>query len=108
MFSHVLVSYMSELRQFSQKTTGTFETISKALEQKPKYDFCVLKELTQHEGSEALSEANSKITSLDEDQSLFFAVSLRVVILCEINNEFSGPLSLLLKLGTIVTLNASF
>lgn len=73
MFSHVLVSYMSELRQFAQKTTSTFEAISKALEHKPKYDFCVLKELTQHEGSQQSSDENNKISSLDGDQSLFFA-----------------------------------
>lgn len=75
MFSHVLVSYMSELRQFAQKTTSTFEAISKALEHKPKYDFCVLKELTQHEGNQHLPDDINKLTSLDGDQSLFFAVS---------------------------------
>ncbi|XP_046807586.1 islet cell autoantigen 1 isoform X1 [Lucilia cuprina] len=75
MFSHVLVSYMTELKQFAQKTNTTFEAISKALEQRPKYDFCVLKELTQHEGnSDNLND--SKGSPFDKDQSLFFAVSL--------------------------------
>lgn len=75
MFSHVLISYMSELRQFAEKTNNIFEAISKALEQKPKYDFCVLKDLTQNEGIPENSNDN-KTTSFDKDQSLFFAVSL--------------------------------
>ncbi|XP_075160304.1 islet cell autoantigen 1-like protein [Haematobia irritans] len=70
MFSHVLLSYMTELKQFAQKTSSTFNTISKALDQKPKYDFCVLKELTQHEGAQ---EDITNNTSFDNDQALFFA-----------------------------------
>ncbi|XP_054735957.1 islet cell autoantigen 1 [Anastrepha obliqua] len=71
MYSHALVSYMSELKEFAQKTSSTFETISKSLLQKPKYDFCVLKELTQNEGL-ADDEKIDDIVALDKDQSLFF------------------------------------
>ncbi|XP_011189617.1 islet cell autoantigen 1 [Zeugodacus cucurbitae] len=71
MYSHALVSYMSELKEFAQKTSSTFETISKSLLQKPKYDFCVLKELTQNEGSVDDEKIND-IVALDKDQSLFF------------------------------------
>ncbi|XP_014090965.1 islet cell autoantigen 1 [Bactrocera oleae] len=71
MYSHALVSYMSELKEFAQKTSSTFETISKSLLQKPKYDFCVLKELTQNEGSADENKIDD-IVALDKDQSLFF------------------------------------
>ncbi|XP_017486201.1 PREDICTED: islet cell autoantigen 1 [Rhagoletis zephyria] len=71
MYSHALVSYMSELKEFAQKTASTFETISKTLQQKPRYDFCVLKELTQNEG-EVDEEKIDEIVALDKDQSLFF------------------------------------
>lgn len=74
MFSHVLVSYMSDMRQFAQKTTGAFEAISKALEHKPRYDFCVLKELTQHDSSHD-DAVSTNSPSFDKDQTLFFAVS---------------------------------
>lgn len=65
---------MSELKEFAQKTSSTFETISKSLLQKPKYDFCVLKELTQNEGSADENKIDD-IVALDKDQSLFFEVS---------------------------------
>lgn len=71
MYSHALVSYMSELKEFAQKTSSTFETISKSLLQKPKYDFCVLKELTQNEGRVDADKIDD-IVALDKDQSLFF------------------------------------
>ncbi|XP_067647642.1 islet cell autoantigen 1 [Eurosta solidaginis] len=73
MYSHALVSYMSELKEFAQKTASTFETISKSLQQKPKYDFCVLKELTQNEGVADDDDGKiDEIVTLDKDQSLFF------------------------------------
>ncbi|KAM7358287.1 islet cell autoantigen 1-like protein [Cochliomyia hominivorax] len=72
MFSHVLISYMSEMKQFAEKTNNLFEAISKALENKPRYDFCILKDLTQDEANqENLYQAET--TSLDKDQALFFA-----------------------------------
>lgn len=74
MFSHVLVSYITELKQFGLKSSATYDTISKALEQKPKYDFCILKELTQYE---EVSDHIKDISSFDNDQTLFFAVSIK-------------------------------
>ncbi|KAH8295660.1 hypothetical protein KR018_002163 [Drosophila ironensis] len=71
MYSHALVAYVSELKSFAEKAASTFQTISKALIIKPKYDFCVLKELTQNEGS---SEPEMPpIEPVDKDQSMFFA-----------------------------------
>jgi len=72
MYSHALVAYVSELKSFAQKAASTFQTISKALILKPKYDFCVLKELSQNEGP---SEEVPPIEAVDSDQSLFFAVN---------------------------------
>ncbi|KAH8380477.1 hypothetical protein KR009_010917 [Drosophila setifemur] len=71
MYSHALVAYVAELKSFAQKAASTFQTISKALIIKPKYDFCVLKELTQNEG--ASEEVPPPIEAVDKDQSLFFA-----------------------------------
>lgn len=73
MYSHALVAYVAELKNFAQKAASTFQTISKALILKPKYDFCVLKELSQNEG-EASEEVQPSIEAVDKDQSLFFAV----------------------------------
>ncbi|XP_017081190.2 islet cell autoantigen 1 [Drosophila eugracilis] len=70
MYSHALVAYVAELKSFAQKAASTFQTISKALIIKPKYDFCVLKELSQNEGP---SEEVPPIEAVDKDQSLFFA-----------------------------------
>ncbi|XP_017122247.1 islet cell autoantigen 1 [Drosophila elegans] len=70
MYSHALVAYVTELKNFAQKAASTFQTISKALILKPKYDFCVLKELSQNEGP---SEEVPPIEAVDKDQSLFFA-----------------------------------
>lgn len=73
MYSHALVAYVAELKNFAQKAASTFQTISKALILKPKYDFCVLKELSQNEGG-ASEEVQPSIEAVDKDQSLFFAV----------------------------------
>uniref|UniRef100_A0A1I8QCU2 Islet cell autoantigen Ica1 C-terminal domain-containing protein n=3 Tax=Stomoxys calcitrans TaxID=35570 RepID=A0A1I8QCU2_STOCA len=70
MFSHVLVSYIAELKNFSQKTSATFDTVSKALDQRPKYDFYILKELTQHE---EVHEDIIRISAFNNDQALLFA-----------------------------------
>ncbi|XP_026847561.1 islet cell autoantigen 1 [Drosophila persimilis] len=70
MYSHALVAYVAELKSFAQKAASTFQTISNALIAKPKYDFCVLKELSQNEGP---SEDVPPIEAVDKDQSLFFA-----------------------------------
>ncbi|XP_034482017.1 islet cell autoantigen 1 [Drosophila innubila] len=75
MYSHALVAYLAELKTFAQKAASTFQTISNALVVKPKYDFCVLKELSQNEG--AADDEDPKdvapIEAVDKDQSLFFA-----------------------------------
>ncbi|XP_017038068.1 islet cell autoantigen 1 [Drosophila kikkawai] len=73
MYSHALVAYVAELKSFAQKAASTFQTISKALILKPKYDFCVLKELSQNEGGAASEEVPPPIEAVDKDQSLFFA-----------------------------------
>ncbi|KAH8302387.1 hypothetical protein KR044_005903 [Drosophila immigrans] len=75
MYSHALVAYLAELKTFAQKTASTFQSISNALITKPKYDFCVLKELSQHEGGAAEEEEApvAPIEAVDKDQSLFFA-----------------------------------
>lgn len=74
MFSHVLVAYMTELKNFALKSNTTLEAIAKSLEQKPRYDFCVLKELSQ-EGNRGNIISHDTL-SFDKDQTLFFAVSL--------------------------------
>lgn len=74
MYSHALVAYLSELKTFAQKAASTFQTISNALVVKPKYDFCVLKELSQNEGIDEPKPPRSPIRAIDRDQSLFFAV----------------------------------
>lgn len=75
MYSHALVAYLAELKTFAQKAASTFQTISNALVVKPKYDFCVLKELSQNEGeSEEAPKQRTPIRAIDKDQSLFFAV----------------------------------
>ncbi|EDW19636.1 islet cell autoantigen 1 [Drosophila mojavensis] len=71
MYSHALVAYLAELKNFAQKAASTFQTISNALVVKPKYDFCVLKELSQNEGADASETV--PIEAVDKDQSLFFA-----------------------------------
>ncbi|XP_060652034.1 islet cell autoantigen 1 [Drosophila nasuta] len=76
MYSHALVAYLAELKTFAQKTAATFQSIANALVAKPKYDFCVLKELSQNEGAaeDAVEETPvAPIEAVDKDQSLFFA-----------------------------------
>ncbi|KAH8398162.1 hypothetical protein KR215_008192 [Drosophila sulfurigaster] len=76
MYSHALVAYLAELKTFAQKTAATFQSIANALVAKPKYDFCVLKELSQNEGAaeDAAEETPvAPIEAVDKDQSLFFA-----------------------------------
>uniref|UniRef100_A0A1I8N3H6 AH domain-containing protein n=1 Tax=Musca domestica TaxID=7370 RepID=A0A1I8N3H6_MUSDO len=92
MFSHVLVSYITELKQFGLKSSATYDTISKALEQKPKYDFCILKELTQYE---EVSDHIKDISSFDNDQTLFFASDY-----ADLNTEESIPKKLDIQKGT--------
>ncbi|XP_030385976.1 islet cell autoantigen 1 [Scaptodrosophila lebanonensis] len=71
MYSHALVAYINELNTFAQKAASTFQTISNSLVVKPKYDFCVLKELSQNE--EPATEDTAPIETIDKDQCLFFA-----------------------------------
>lgn len=81
MFSHVLVAYMTELKNFAHKTNTTFEAIAKSLEQNPRYDFCVLKELSQQEGNRE-NIVGHDTSSFDKDQTLFFAVSKHTFYFC--------------------------
>ncbi|KAH8398764.1 hypothetical protein KR222_002971 [Zaprionus bogoriensis] len=79
MYSHALVAYLAELKTFAQKAASTFQSISNALVVKPKYDFCVLKELSQGvEGDDTQEQQQQRqqvtpIQAVDKDQSLFFA-----------------------------------
>ncbi|KAL9910023.1 islet cell autoantigen 1-like protein [Glossina fuscipes fuscipes] len=73
MFSHVLISYMMELKQFAQKTANTFDALAQSLQLNPKYDFCILKDLTHKQSQQQENNQNQKPLTLDKDQSLFFA-----------------------------------
>ncbi|XP_055916371.1 islet cell autoantigen 1 [Eupeodes corollae] len=66
MFSHCLVAYMTAILQFSKKSKSTFEAVAQALVSNPRYDFCVLKELSQNIES-------IQIQTDDTDQSMFFS-----------------------------------
>ncbi|XP_037935953.1 islet cell autoantigen 1 [Teleopsis dalmanni] len=102
MYSHALVSYMSELKQFAQKTASTFEAIAKTLgEKKTKYDFCVLKDLTQNEVEEC-NENRTDVATVDKDQTLFFAddyIDERKTNKCDDSNTTESPQTELIELS---------
>lgn len=64
---------MTAILQFSKKSKSTFEAVAQALVSNPRYDFCVLKELSQNIES-------IQIQTDDTDQSMFFSVSRLVDI----------------------------
>lgn len=75
MFSHVMVAYQAALVDFATKTSYTFQAAQKILEERPQYNFTILKDLTQVPAiRDNPSECNA-ITPLDFDQMLFFKVA---------------------------------
>lgn len=48
LYSQTLVSYMSELFQFSKRTSKAFETVVKECSVNPQYEFCLLKDLSHN------------------------------------------------------------
>lgn len=77
MFSHVLVAYQAALLDFSTKSSYTFQTALKILDEKPQYNFTILKDLTQVPIVRDTQPAESKeMTPIDSDQMLFFKVSV--------------------------------
>lgn len=78
MFSHALVAYQLSLMEFFTKTSETFTNTLAILSKEPHYSFTILKELTQTNGEEEVTEQNAIIEhkTVDSDQMLFFKVSL--------------------------------
>lgn len=77
MFSHVLAAYQSALLDFSTKTSYTFQAALKILEEKPQYNFTILKDLTQVPVVRDTNPTESKeIKPIDFDQMLFFKVNI--------------------------------
>ncbi|XP_055315827.1 islet cell autoantigen 1 [Sitodiplosis mosellana] len=73
MFSHVLAAYQTALIDFATKTSYTFQAALKILEEKPQYNFTILKDLTQVPVVCDTNQTESKeITPIDFDQMLFF------------------------------------
>lgn len=73
MFSHALVAYQQALMQFFNKTSETYKTTSKILQNEPHYNFSILKELTQTEKLENEEKNNdAEKNIIDSDQMLFF------------------------------------
>lgn len=77
MFSHVLVAYQAALLDFTTKTSYTFQAALKILEEKPQYNFTILKDLTQVPVIRDNPNENpaKEITPIDFDQMLFFKVN---------------------------------
>ena len=75
MFSHVLAAYQTALLDFATKTSYTFQAALKILEEKPQYNFTILKDLTQVPVVRDTNPSDTKeITPIDFDQMLFFKV----------------------------------
>lgn len=76
MFSHVLVAYQAALLDFATKTTYTFQAALKILDEKPQYNFTILKDLTQVPvvNDSNPSTESKEIAPIDFDQLLFFKV----------------------------------
>ncbi|XP_031620299.1 islet cell autoantigen 1 [Contarinia nasturtii] len=74
MFSHVLVAYQAALLDSATKTSYTFQAALKILDEKPQYNFTILKDLTQVPVvNDSNPSAESKeIAPIDFDQMLFF------------------------------------
>lgn len=84
------------MKELGERTSSTYESIASSLEQKPKYDFTILKELIQNEGGITNSEAttnddnNSPLqkkrnkiiaNAKDEDQCIYFEVSGKCIVI---------------------------
>lgn len=95
MFSHGLVGYMNALMQFSKKASETYDLISSVISIKQQYEFTVLKDLRQEDGSpqkedETLTKKDEQTMShMDNDQQLFFLqvnIFIEIFITYHINN----------------------
>lgn len=83
MFSHVLVGYHAALLEFATKTSYTFQAALKILEERPQYNFTILKDLTQvpivrDQIDKKDNNETKQITPIDCDQMLFFKVTILV------------------------------
>lgn len=76
MFSHVLVAYQAALLDFATKTSFTFQSALKILEEKPQYSFTILKDLTQVPVVRDNQTETKEVTPLDFAEMLFFKVLL--------------------------------
>lgn len=74
MFSHVLVAYHAAILDFATKTSYTFQAALKILEEKPQYNFTILKDLTQVPVVRDKPTETKDLAPLDFDQMLFFKV----------------------------------
>lgn len=74
MFSHSLVAYHAALLDFAAKTSYTFQSALKILEETPQYNFTVLKDLTQVPVVRDKPTETTEMTPIDFDQMLFFKV----------------------------------
>lgn len=81
MFSHALVAYQSALLDFATKTSYTFQAALKILEEKPQYNFTILKDLTQVPVVRDNPTESKDMMPIDFDQMLFFKVRLAANIL---------------------------
>lgn len=89
MYSHVLVAYHASLLEFATKTSYTFQAALKILEERPQYNFTILKDLTQvpivrDETDKKDNNETNEITPIDCDQMLFFKVT---IALCSTNKS---------------------
>lgn len=83
MFSHVLVAYHAAILDFATKTSYTFQAALKILEEKPQYNFTILKDLTQVPVVRDQPTKSNDLAPLDFDQMLFFKVqTLRYLLYC--------------------------
>lgn len=81
MFSHSLVAYHAALLDHAAKTSYTFEAALKILEEKPQYNFTVLKDLTQVPVVRDKPSEVAGMTPIDFDQMLFFKVHTPAIVL---------------------------
>lgn len=82
MFSHSLVAYHAALIDHTAKTAHTFQAALKILEEKPQYNFTVLKDLTQVPVIRDKPSEMAGMAPIDFDQMLFFKVqSLKLVLI---------------------------
>lgn len=76
MFSHVLANYQSSLLNYATKVSQTLTATADTMNTAPKYEFCVLKELSQKLGEGETQEGQKEDGKpQDKDTMLFFQVS---------------------------------